>query len=84
MTDLKPCPFGCAANEPGGSDVSLRSTAWDVCFVECNNCCCEGPTGSSPAEAVQLWNWRADDAIKLAQEVIAGMARPGDNQPPSA
>ena len=54
MAELKPCPF-C------GREL-LSIEGWkDLFWIECINCQTEGPSGETKAEAIEKWNWRAED-----------------------
>ena len=54
MAELKPCPF-C------GREL-LSIEGWkDLFWIECINCQTEGPSGETKEEAIEVWNWRAED-----------------------
>lgn len=51
MNELTPCPF-C------GSD-DVHTQRYNICYsVECFNCECLGPSGTTADEAAQKWNTR--------------------------
>ena len=51
---LHPCPF-CSSKE-------IRMDQMVALWAECTDCRAQGPAGSTYAEAVALWNQRADSA----------------------
>lgn len=61
-TAREACPF-CG----GVSAGSLSSAGFDEIYVICDHCGCDGPVGSTEAEALRLWNARAEAATLRAE-----------------
>lgn len=51
-------PIGLALECPFcGNSRLLMLDSGDAFRVSCNDCRCNGPSGSNPAEALDRWNW---------------------------
>ena len=63
MSELKPCPF-C-----GGSKVSVAG--WkDQYWVTCSGCETEGPSGETKTEAMEVWNQRTPESVKVETNIF--------------
>ncbi len=55
---LKPCPF-CGEKDAIGIE-SYKSSGIDWFYVTCHECMAQGTTCGTEQDAVDTWNWRAE------------------------